>query len=64
MKVQIIDVMTEYGRRYIIIDPATASVIDNAQGYGFKTASKAEAYANRQCLYVINQNIIDSKPLF
>lgn len=30
-----------YGRRYVIVDAATAEVIDDAQGYGYKNAQNA-----------------------
>ena len=34
----------EYGgKRYIIVDAATGEVLDDAQGYGFKTPQKAYA---------------------
>jgi len=30
-----------YDRRYIVVDAATGAVIDDAQGYGYKTAQNA-----------------------
>lgn len=39
-----------YNPRYILIDPATYEIVDDAQGYGYKSAQKAYAcwsYKNR-----------------
>jgi len=41
---------TAYDKRYIIIDKATGEILDDAQGYGYKTrqnAYKAFAYKTR-----------------
>ena len=31
----------DYDRRYVVVDAATGAVIDDAQGYGYKTAQNA-----------------------
>lgn len=39
-----------YDRRYVVVDAATGAVIDDAQGYGYKTAQnahRAHAYKSR-----------------
>ena len=45
------DVLSKgYDRRYVVIDKDTGEILDDAQGYGYKTAQKAHAawaYKNR-----------------
>ena len=39
-----------YDKRYIVVDKDSGEILDNAQGYGYKTAQKAHAawaYKNR-----------------
>ena len=33
----------EYDRRYVVIDKDTGEILDDAQGYGYKSAQKAHA---------------------
>lgn len=33
----------EYDKRYVVIDKDTGDILDDAQGYGYKTAQKAHA---------------------
>ena len=40
----------EYDRRYVVVNKDTGEILDDAQGYGYKTAQKAHAawaYKNR-----------------
>jgi hypothetical protein len=32
---------SNYGKRYVVVDEATGAVLDDAQGYGYKTAQNA-----------------------
>lgn len=52
------------GQRYIIVDPITEATIDDAQGFGFRTKSNAEAYADAQGWVVLNREVVESGPLF
>lgn len=41
---------SEYDKRYVVIDKDTGEILDNAQGYGYKSVQKAYAaygYKNR-----------------
>ena len=39
MKTKAIEIVTDYCElRYILIDPDTGEVVDDAQGYGYRTA--------------------------
>ncbi len=43
---------TQYNPRFVIVEKETGKVLDNAQGYGYKTVQKAYAawnYKNRFC---------------
>lgn len=53
----IIDKITE--TRYIIINEETGEILDDAQGYGYKTAKKAHAawwYKHRDKEYIAKEN--------
>lgn len=50
--------------RFVIIDARNGHTIDNAQGWGFKSASKAEAYAEVQGWTIINSSKVQSNNLF
>ena len=44
------DVLSKYDERYVIIDLDTGEILDDCQGYGYKTKQKAHlayAYKNR-----------------
>lgn len=53
-KIKINTIETSTGTRYILIDAATGIIIDNAQGYGFKTAEAAFRYATSKGWIVVN----------
>lgn len=53
-----------HGQRFIIVDPTTGVVIDDAQGFGFRTMSNAEAYADVQGWTVLNREVVECDPLF
>lgn len=42
------------GDRYVISDSETGDVIDNAQGYGFKTPEAAVRYATPKGWLIVN----------
>lgn len=52
------------GQRYIIVDPTTGAVIDDAQGCGFKTETSAEAYAKVHGWQIENLTSVESTQLF
>lgn len=53
------------GTRYIVTDVATGIIIDNAQGYGFKTPEAAFRYATAKGWSVINHHFTpEANPLF
>ena len=37
------ELSTPYDKRYVVIDKETGAVLDDAQGYGYKSAQKAHA---------------------
>ena len=53
-----------HSQRFIIVDSTTGVVIDDAQGFGFRTMSNAETYADAQGWNVLNREVIESEPLF
>lgn len=50
--------------RYVIIDANDRQVVDNAQGWGFKTFAKAEAYAEAHGWQVEKSTPVESNQLF
>lgn len=52
------------GLRYIIVDPTTGVVIDDAQGHGFRTEANAEAYAKVHGWQIENLTSVESTQLF
>lgn len=50
-------------QRYVITDQVE-TVIDDAQGHGFRTEASAEAYAKQHDWVVINLTPVESNPLF
>lgn len=52
------------GQRYIIVDPTTGTVIDDAQGHGFRSQSNAEAYADAKGWVVLNREVVECNQLF
>lgn len=60
--VKILAVTKKNGQRYVITDPVDAVVYD-AQGFGFRTQSKAEAFADAQGWMVINRDAVESNSL-
>lgn len=64
-KVKINTIETSTGTRYILIDAGTGIIIDNAQGYGFKTPEAAVRYATSKGWMVINPPYVpEINPLF
>lgn len=64
-KAKISTIETLTGTRYIIIDAATGIIIDNAQGYGFKTTEAAFRYATSKGWIVVNPPyVLEINPLF
>lgn len=63
-KVKIQPFQTPKGNRYQITDAQTGAIIENAQGYGFKTESNAIAYAEAHGWTVLNTLTNHIAPLF
>ena len=40
------ELSTQYDKRYVVVDKETGSVLDDAQGYGYRSAQKAHAAYN------------------
>ena len=40
------ELSTPYDKRYVVVDKETGSVLDDAQGYGYRSAQKAHAAYN------------------
>lgn len=53
-KVNISTIESANGTRYIITDVATGIIIDDAQGYGFKTQESALRYSTSKGWLVMN----------
>lgn len=65
MKIEVkISASKAHGQRFIIVDAITGTIIDDAQGFGFRSKSSAEAYADAQRWYVLNREVVESGPLF
>lgn len=57
-------VITAKGVRYQILDADTKTLLDNAQGAGFKSEDKAASYAEAHGWVIINSFTINSTSLF
>lgn len=64
-KVNISTIESANGTRYIITDVATGIIIDDAQGYGFKTQETSLRYAISKGWVVMNPPYVPkTNPLF
>ena len=61
--VKILAVTKKNEQRYVITDPVE-TVIDDAQGFGFRTEASAIAYAKRRDWFIINLTDTNSNSLF
>lgn len=61
--IKILAVTKKNEQRYVITDPVE-TVIDDAQGHGFRTEANAVAYAKQHDWVVINLPTVESNSLF